>query len=292
MKFRLEEIEVPEDEPFKYDTLKRQPVVEFVRDLIKQLEGPFVLALDSPWGTGKTTVVRMLLTRGMERFKLDDQLAQQLGGVVARGGRGEYGRATLTRNSVTSKLLGDSTPQVHDVWMSHFDAVVRPPEGFRAVASTPDAPVAALEHAGLDEIKLTTFGTTLSKIMRPGVRIEADGEDLAAIRASVPPGFAADLDALLAEKGWFQSRKTALANALRALAACLEDETAELKDSAIKNLREFDLDGQLLPERVAAFAAHPLVQAARGFFGLESARAIRAGHGRSRRPGPPSRRGA
>ena len=60
MKFRLEEIEVPEDEPFKYDTLKRQPVVEFVRDLIKQLEGPFVLALDSPWGTGKTTVVRML----------------------------------------------------------------------------------------------------------------------------------------------------------------------------------------------------------------------------------------
>jgi hypothetical protein len=60
MKFRLEEIEVPEDEPFKYDALNRQPVVEFVRDLIKQLEGPFVLALDSPWGTGKTTVVRML----------------------------------------------------------------------------------------------------------------------------------------------------------------------------------------------------------------------------------------
>jgi len=60
VKFRLEEIEIPEDEPFKNDALKRQPVVEFVRDLIKQLEGPFVLALDSPWGTGKTTVVRML----------------------------------------------------------------------------------------------------------------------------------------------------------------------------------------------------------------------------------------
>lgn len=60
MKFRLEEIEVHEDEPFKNDALKRQPVVEFLRDLIKQLQGPFVLALDSPWGTGKTTVVRML----------------------------------------------------------------------------------------------------------------------------------------------------------------------------------------------------------------------------------------
>ena len=60
MKFRLEEIEVPENNPFLNDALKRQPVVEFLRDLIEQLEGPFVLALDSPWGSGKTTVVRML----------------------------------------------------------------------------------------------------------------------------------------------------------------------------------------------------------------------------------------
>ena len=60
MKFRIAEVEVPTDEPFKFDALERKPVVEFLRDLIKQIEGPFVLALDSPWGTGKTTVVRML----------------------------------------------------------------------------------------------------------------------------------------------------------------------------------------------------------------------------------------
>ncbi len=60
MKFRLKEVDVSEDEPFKFDALKRQPVVEFLRDLIKQMEGPFVLALDSPWGTGKTTAIRML----------------------------------------------------------------------------------------------------------------------------------------------------------------------------------------------------------------------------------------
>lgn len=60
MKFRIAEVEVPASEPFKYDALERKPVVEFLRDLIKQIEGPFVLALDSPWGTGKTTVVRML----------------------------------------------------------------------------------------------------------------------------------------------------------------------------------------------------------------------------------------
>lgn len=60
MKFRVAEIEVPAEEPFKFDALGRKPVVEFLRNLIKQIEGPFVLALDSPWGTGKTTVVRML----------------------------------------------------------------------------------------------------------------------------------------------------------------------------------------------------------------------------------------
>lgn len=60
MKFRLAEIEVSDDDPFKHDSLQRKDVVEFVGNLIKQLEGPFVLALDSPWGTGKTTVVNML----------------------------------------------------------------------------------------------------------------------------------------------------------------------------------------------------------------------------------------
>jgi len=60
VKFRLEEVEVPAGDPYKFDALKRKPVVEFARDLIKKLEGPFVLALDSPWGTGKSTVIRML----------------------------------------------------------------------------------------------------------------------------------------------------------------------------------------------------------------------------------------
>jgi exodeoxyribonuclease V beta subunit len=132
---------------------------------------------------------------------------------------------------------------------------------------------AALEAAGLLEIKLSTFAKSLSRLMRPGIRIEADGESIDAIRADCPPGFAADLEALLAEKGWFQPRKTALANALRALATHLEGESDELKDSTLKNLREFDLDSQLLPARAAEFAAHPCVQAARELFArLELAR--------------------
>ena len=72
-------------------------------------------------------------------------IAQQLGGEVSRGGRGEYGRALLTRNSEKSTLLHD-LPSEYSVWMSHFDFVARLPEGFVSSASTPDAPIAVMEN--------------------------------------------------------------------------------------------------------------------------------------------------
>ena len=73
-------------------------------------------------------------------------VAQQLGGTVSRGGRGEYGRATLVRTETPSTLLGSNTPDVHDVWMSHFDFVSEVPSGFVTTASTPDAPHALIEN--------------------------------------------------------------------------------------------------------------------------------------------------
>ena len=76
-------------------------------------------------------------------------IAQQLGGEVARGGKGEYGRAIMRRIAgAKSTLLTDSIvgpSQDLTVWMSHFDAVTRVPEGFVATAATPDAPMAAIE---------------------------------------------------------------------------------------------------------------------------------------------------
>ncbi len=71
-------------------------------------------------------------------------IAQQLGGVVGRNERGEYGRTTLDRVEAPSALLAD-VPQRTTVWMSHFDAVTVVPDGFAATASTPNAPVAAFE---------------------------------------------------------------------------------------------------------------------------------------------------
>ena len=70
-------------------------------------------------------------------------VAQQLGGEVARTGRGEYGRTPLTVKD-RSVLLGDFTPE-QDVWMSHFDSIVAAPAGFQVTASTAEAAVAVLE---------------------------------------------------------------------------------------------------------------------------------------------------
>jgi hypothetical protein len=61
MTYRIDDLEVPPDAPFRHDSLERQPLVEFLSGLIKRLDGPFVMALDAPWGSGKTTLVRMLM---------------------------------------------------------------------------------------------------------------------------------------------------------------------------------------------------------------------------------------
>jgi GMP synthase (glutamine-hydrolysing) len=71
-------------------------------------------------------------------------IALQLGGVVDRGARGEYGRTTLRRDA-PSLLLPDDAADTHDVWMSHGVAIEHAPPGFVATASTADAPVAVLE---------------------------------------------------------------------------------------------------------------------------------------------------
>jgi GMP synthase (glutamine-hydrolysing) len=74
-------------------------------------------------------------------------IARQLGGEVESTGRGEYGRTalTLTSHGPAPSVLFGSVPPEFDVWMSHFDAIAAPPPGFRATATTADAPVAALE---------------------------------------------------------------------------------------------------------------------------------------------------
>jgi GMP synthase (glutamine-hydrolysing) len=70
-------------------------------------------------------------------------IARQLGGVVERNERGEYGRTSFTQTSAAdagppSSVLFDQVPPRFDVWMSHFDAVVEAPPGFRVTGSSPE----------------------------------------------------------------------------------------------------------------------------------------------------------
>ena len=53
------DIEVPEKDPFKNDLLGRKETVEVLTNLAGSIEGPCVFAVDSAWGTGKTTFLRI-----------------------------------------------------------------------------------------------------------------------------------------------------------------------------------------------------------------------------------------
>lgn len=72
-------------------------------------------------------------------------VARDLGGEVARTGRGEYGRTEIKISS-PGVLFGTTQPLQQQVWMSHFDSIAVAPEEFEVTASAPDAPVAAMEN--------------------------------------------------------------------------------------------------------------------------------------------------
>ena len=61
IKFKPTAIEIPAGEPFKNDLLARKDSAEILTEFIASLDEPFVLAIDSPWGTGKTTFLKMWL---------------------------------------------------------------------------------------------------------------------------------------------------------------------------------------------------------------------------------------
>lgn len=68
--------------------------------------------------------------------------AYNLGGEVAKGKVREYGSATV--KFPVKKSVFKDTHDEENVWMSHFDQVVKLPKGFEIVASTDDCPIAAM----------------------------------------------------------------------------------------------------------------------------------------------------
>jgi GMP synthase (glutamine-hydrolysing) len=70
-------------------------------------------------------------------------LAHELGGLVVKGVKKEYGLANITiRSSPLFTGLGDE----EQVWMSHGDRVDTLPESFKTISTGKDCPVAAMEN--------------------------------------------------------------------------------------------------------------------------------------------------
>jgi hypothetical protein len=61
MRMRISEPEIDKDNPFLHDKLERKQSAAVLTQLFSYVEGPFVISLNSPWGTGKTTFIKMLM---------------------------------------------------------------------------------------------------------------------------------------------------------------------------------------------------------------------------------------
>ncbi|MBY0360429.1 MAG: glutamine-hydrolyzing GMP synthase [Phreatobacter sp.] len=75
----------------------------------------------------------------------EQTMAEQLGGKVEAGHHREFGRAFLDVKKPSKLFDGVWEPgSRHQVWMSHGDRVTRLPEGFEVVATSDNAPYAAI----------------------------------------------------------------------------------------------------------------------------------------------------
>lgn len=63
MRYRIPDIEISGDDVFKNDKLERRDVVQFLANHICKVNAPYVIAIDAPYGSGKTTLVKMLQAR-------------------------------------------------------------------------------------------------------------------------------------------------------------------------------------------------------------------------------------
>jgi GMP synthase (glutamine-hydrolysing) len=75
----------------------------------------------------------------------EQAMAHQLGGKVEGGHHREFGRAEVEVTAPSALFDGVwRVGEKYPVWMSHGDRVTQPPAGFRAVGTSPNAPIAMI----------------------------------------------------------------------------------------------------------------------------------------------------
>jgi hypothetical protein len=52
-------LEIPENDPFKNDAMKRKELCNALCNIVNKIDGPLVISINAPWGTGKTTCLEM-----------------------------------------------------------------------------------------------------------------------------------------------------------------------------------------------------------------------------------------
>jgi GMP synthase (glutamine-hydrolysing) len=136
----------------------------------------------SVYAEGAPSIDAALFDAGVPAFGICygfQAMAEALGGTVKRTEVAEFGRTTATVEPDAVLFAGQ--PAKQPVWMSHRDAVVVAPPGFRVTGATAGAEIAAFEHPGRrlfgmqwhPEVMHTAHGQTmLERFLYDGAGIE------------------------------------------------------------------------------------------------------------------------
>lgn len=69
MKLKRDELVIGQDDIFENDLMHRKEEVENLSQIITQVEDPLVLAINAPWGSGKTTFIKLLQANLKKEYK-------------------------------------------------------------------------------------------------------------------------------------------------------------------------------------------------------------------------------
>src|SRR5690606_30823518 len=115
-----------------------------------------------------------------------------------------------------------------------------------------------LAEAGVGELSLAKFTRTLATLLRPGVRLPS-GETFDEARADLAPSLTTPLRDIADEVSWFTRKNAKLLSALGEMADWLAGADWPKADERLGVLAEFQLDGQVRPERQSDFMMQPAI---------------------------------